>query len=53
MLYIYSSSKLNFLHNVEMADIGSKNAHLFFLASIINLAIRITFIWLESSCSIV
>ena len=29
-LYIYSSSKLNFLHNVEMADIGSKNAHLFF-----------------------
>ena len=30
LLYIYSSSKLNFLHNVEMADIGSKNAHLFF-----------------------
>lgn len=30
MLYIYSSSKLNLFHNVEMTDIGNKNAYLFF-----------------------
>ena len=30
LLYIYSSSKLNLFHNVEMTDIGNKNAYLFF-----------------------
>ena len=35
MLYIYSSSKLNLLYNVEMTNIGNKNARLFFFWPVI------------------